>query len=218
MWMKVRDERILEHFRLCHYQRANLMFLETQNFQCSYIPRIYSTPKSLMLLWFCKTKWWRCFIAFLMSSNPKKITAMQGSYKGNTVRAKNGLTLTHSPPTPFSQLPRYWTAVEKYLSTKLLLSFPGSTLCPGPSRSVELPSEQTEAKAESSQDQWNPSSCGRWTLFPTTTNSTEKGGLDGQGLHRPYSKILLKQLKSSVSFLLAPYQTSLHIEDRVKST
>ena len=45
----------------------------------------------------------------------------------------------------FSQSPRYHTAVEKYLSTKLLLSFLGSTLCPGPSRSAEPPSEQAEA-------------------------------------------------------------------------
>lgn len=44
----------------------------------------------------------------------------------------------------FFQPPRYHTAVEKYLSTKLLLSFLGSTLCPGPSRSVEPPSEQGE--------------------------------------------------------------------------
>jgi hypothetical protein len=42
-----------------------------------------------------------------------------------------------------SQSPRYHTAVEKYLSTKLLLSFLGSTLCPGPSRSAE----QGEAKS-----------------------------------------------------------------------
>lgn len=44
-----------------------------------------------------------------------------------------------------SQPPRYHTAVEKYLSTKLLLSFLGSTLCPRPSRSAEPSSEQAEA-------------------------------------------------------------------------
>lgn len=139
-----------------------------------------------MLLRFCKTKWWRWFIDFSkVFKSQEHHSHTRISYKGNnTVRAKNGLTLTHAPPTPFFQLPRYWTAVEKYLSTKLLLSFLGSTLCPGPSRSMELPSGWGEARAESSQDQWNPSSCGRWTAFPGTTNSKEKGGLQGQGLPR----------------------------------
>lgn len=45
----------------------------------------------------------------------------------------------------FSQPPRSHSAAEKHLSTKLLLSFLGSTLCPGPSRSGEPPSEQGEA-------------------------------------------------------------------------
>lgn len=139
-----------------------------------------------MLLRFCKTKWWRWFIDFSkVFKSQEHHSHTRISYKGNnTVRAKNGLTLTHAPPTPFFQLPRYWTAVEKYLSTKLLLSFLGSTLRPGPSRSMELPSGRGEARAESSQDQWNPSSCGRWTAFPGTTNSKEKGGLQGQGLPR----------------------------------
>lgn len=99
------------------------------------------------------------------------------SDEGNTFGAKKGLTLSHSPPHVFSQSPRYHTAVEKYLSTKLLLSFLGSTPCPGPSRSAELPSELGEATSRKLAKPVKPQATLAGGGFsPTAVNSRGKGG------------------------------------------
>lgn len=80
------------------------------------------------------------------------------------------------PPHVFSQPPRYHTAVEKYLSTKLLLSFLGSTPCPGPSRSAELPSELGEATSRKLAKPVKPQATLAGGGFsPTAVNSRGKG-------------------------------------------
>ena len=89
---------------------------------------------------------------------------------------QEGVNPESLPSHLFSQPPRYHTAVEKYLSTKLLLSFLGSTLCPGPSRSAELPLEQGEATGRKLAKAVKPQvTLAGGGLSPTAANSRGKG-------------------------------------------
>lgn len=136
------------------------------------------------------------------------------SYQGNTVRAKNGLTLPPSPPTPFSQiLDSCW----KVSVNRTITVFPGINTV---SWTLKVSGTAFRTRrGESSQDQWNPSSCGRWTAFPAPPPSLKRkvGSKDRGCIDIFAHPKALTNSANPVSFLVAPYHASFHIEVRVKS-